>query len=214
MAVTSIVSKGFRMGARGGRSAGYLDRSGQEDRASNGICWHHGRVATGYPLPRNCRAGTEHATGMVKKMRRMKGFTLIELMVVVVVIAILAAIAYPSYANYVRKAKRADAHDSLLRVQIEQERWRVSNPSYTAEVGPAGLRIAAAAGNCFDSPEGYYEVCLELPVGGVGGPTATSFVAVAEAVDPGQQKDTGCTEIELVVNAANPQGLRTPAQCW
>ena len=46
-------------------------------------------------------------------MRRIRGFTLIEVMVVVAIVAILAAVGIPSYQNYVRKSNRAAAQAFL-----------------------------------------------------------------------------------------------------
>jgi type IV pilus assembly protein PilE len=170
--------------------------------------------------PCNRRPGNEHATGMVKKMRGMKGFTLIELMVVVVVIGILAAIAYPSYADYIRKAKRADAHDTLLRLQIEQEKLRASWREYTSNLGDpdwaavppvSGLGITATATNCLPSPEGHYDVCIQTDPA----PTATAFtLSATPSAGSSQLRDTGCLDIRLVVTPLNPQGLRTPPECW
>lgn len=36
-------------------------------------------------------------------MKRIKGFTLVEVMIVVAVLAILASVAYPSYQSYVKQ---------------------------------------------------------------------------------------------------------------
>ena len=139
---------------------------------------------------------------------RNRGFTLIELMIVVVVVAILAAVAYPSYQNYIRKANRADAHQALLRVQLEQEKWRANNVAFTTEVGPTGLRLATTAGRCYASNEGNYQVCVTQDPA----PTAVRFRA--EATGQGRQaSDTGCPTIWLEINA----GVETrgpSANCW
>ncbi|WP_006786796.1 type IV pilin protein [Thiorhodospira sibirica] len=130
-------------------------------------------------------------------MRSKKGFTLIELMIAVAVIAIIAAIAIPSYANYVRKSKRADAHTALLRIQLEQEKWRANNASYGTLVN---------IGVSENSPEGYYTLTITNT-------SATGYTATANAkAGTSQANDTGCTGIVLTLNASGE--TRTPATCW
>jgi type IV pilus assembly protein PilE len=133
---------------------------------------------------------------MLIPMSKNKGFTLIELMIVVAVIAILAAIAYPSYQNYVRQARRADAHEALMRIQLEQEKRRANQPAYTNNL--ADLNLTAT------SSDGYYTLAITAS-SGIG------FTATATAQGP-QTQDTGCTTITLVVNNA---GVNRPEpQCW
>lgn len=129
---------------------------------------------------------------------RNGGFTLIELMIVVVVVAILAAIAYPSYQNYVQKSKRADAHAALLRVQLEQEKWRVNNPGYTENLAQLGLTN--------QSPDGHYTIAI-VP----NSATVSGFTATATGLGT-QARDTNCTVITLQVSPGGDN--RTPAQCW
>lgn len=63
-------------------------------------------------------------------MKKLSGFTLIELMVVVVIIAILAAIALPSYQAYTRRALAAQAQQEMQRVAALLERHKARNFSY------------------------------------------------------------------------------------
>jgi type IV pilus assembly protein PilE len=129
-------------------------------------------------------------------MSKNKGFTLIELMIVVAVIAILAAIAYPSYQNYVRQARRADAHEALMRIQLEQEKRRANQSAYTNNL--ADLNLTAT------SSDGYYNLAITAS-SGIG------FTATATGIGP-QTSDTGCTVLTLTVAAAGI--TRTPANCW
>ena len=63
-------------------------------------------------------------------MKKIHGFTLIELMVTVVIIAILAAIAYPSYAQYMERRDLAIARQEALRIAAELEKFKAKNFSY------------------------------------------------------------------------------------
>jgi len=124
--------------------------------------------------------------------RRPQGFTLIELMIVVAVVGILSAIAYPSYQEFVRKARRADGKEALVRVQIEQEKWRTNNATYTGTIGDLGLTA--------DSAEGHYEIAITAN-------SATDFTATATG--EGSQADDGdCSTLTITSTA------RTPTACW
>jgi type IV pilus assembly protein PilE len=131
-----------------------------------------------------------------------RGFTLIELMIVVAIVAILAAIAYPGYQSYISKARRADAKEALLRVQIEQEKWRTNNSSYTGTVGSGGLGLSTT------SADGYYTIAITT-----GSASATGYTTTAAAVSgTSQASDTGCTTLTLAVAAGGE--TRTPSGCW
>lgn len=141
---------------------------------------------------------------------RFGGFTLIELMIVVAVIAILAAIAYPSYLSYIRKARRADAKDALIRVQIEQEKYRTNHTTYTYDLGTDtdGLGILTTANQLTWSPGSPSYYTVQVTAGSASG---TGFVATATATGT-QTQDTGCTVLTLTVASTGEQ--KTPASCW
>ena len=63
-------------------------------------------------------------------MKKIKGFTLIELMITIAVVGILAAVAYPSYQDYVRKGRRVDAKTALMDAAQGMERYYTENMTY------------------------------------------------------------------------------------
>jgi len=141
--------------------------------------------------------------------KQQPGFTLIELMIVVAIVGILAAIAYPAYQDSVRKGRRAEAITALYQLQLEQEKWRANNTTYTGTLGTGGLGLTStvpATGTA------YYDVAITAN-------SATGFTATATARSTGgQNNDTagGVTCTPLTINQNGPVFGASPNQaaCW
>lgn len=63
-------------------------------------------------------------------MKKMRGFTLIELMIVVVIVGILAAVAMPAYTDFIARGKIAQGTEALSEAKVRMEQVYNSNRSY------------------------------------------------------------------------------------
>ncbi len=131
-------------------------------------------------------------------MRRMSGFTLIELIVTIAIIAILARVSYPAYVDYVTRGKLSEATSNLAVMRVQIEQFFQDNRTYVA------------ATVCGTPPAGKYFVftCPTL--------TATAFTATATGI-----ATAGMGGFTYTVNQANvqattaaPTGWATSATCW
>lgn len=95
-------------------------------------------------------------------VRRVEGFTLIELMIVVAIVGILAAIAYPAYQDQVRKTRRADAQGALVELAQFMERIYTQNNTYK----PGGANPALPfAESPKDGTTKYYDLAFQANAG-------------------------------------------------
>lgn len=85
-------------------------------------------------------------------MKKMQGFTLIEVMVVVAMLAIIAGIALPSYEQYVRKKDLAVAQQEIQKLAVELERHKMRNFSFRNFCPSVNLSGATCSGNTIRVP--------------------------------------------------------------
>jgi len=125
------------------------------------------------------------------------GFTLIELMIVVVIIGILAAVAYPAYTGYAQKARRSDAKHALLDIQLNQEKWRANNSSYTSNL------------TSLDWPVTSIDEHYSLSTTG----STTTYSITATAFNTGlQANDTNC--LTMTLNESHEKTSAPGSSCW
>ncbi len=131
-------------------------------------------------------------------MKKMHGFTLVELMVAVAVIAIIASIAYPSYQEQVRKTRRSDAKASLMNAAAILER----NYTQFGHYG-AGTPIPGA------SAEQFYT--LNVPTVG----TPQTFTITATPVAGTDQANDRCGNLTITQAGVQGNSAGLPQNdCW
>ena len=136
---------------------------------------------------------------MRKRSDNVSGMTLIELLIVVAIVGILAAIAGPAWNDQVIKSRRADARNTLLAAQIEQEQYRANNLTYATSMSAMGM-------GSFDSTSrDYYR--LE-----VVSADATSFLITA--TPNGNQADDSTCNVFAVRQTGPEHSGYAALSCW
>ena len=136
---------------------------------------------------------------MRKRSDNVSGMTLIELLIVVAIVGILAAVAGPAWNDQVIKSRRADARNTLLAAQIEQEQYRANNLTYATSMSAMGM-------GSFDSTSrDYYR--LE-----VVSADATSFLITATP-NGNQANDSTCNVFAVRQTGPEHSGYAA-LSCW
>jgi type IV pilus assembly protein PilE len=151
-------------------------------------------------------------------MKRVRGFTLLELMIVVLVIAILAAIALSGYQKQVRKSRRAEAKQALADLSLRQEKFRSNSTTYATCDG----LLSPSTCNGFNGTLTYYDVAITFPSSGTcpvasgTGPNkgnANSFIITATPKSGSDQAaDTACASMVLTNDCGSI--TKTPTACF
>lgn len=115
-------------------------------------------------------------------MKKVKGFTLLELMIVVIILAILVIIAIPLYTRAVERGRMAEAYSNLGAIRNAELRYYQEHAEFTGDVGNLDIddpNITATQGKSYFSDvqgtpnSGGYSISA----------TSTTFTATANRND-------------------------------
>ncbi len=136
-------------------------------------------------------------------IKKVRGFTLIELMITVAIVGILAVIAYPAYEQQSRKGKRTAGYVALEKVAQAEERFMSQNNTYTVNVlALPGLTSTLSEG-------GNYDVTIVRTDGGAANPVVSWL---ATATPQGKQTKDTCGALHL--SSTGQKTADGPGKCW
>ncbi|MFS1703670.1 type IV pilin protein [Alteromonas sp. AMM-1] len=120
---------------------------------------------------------------------KMMGFTLLELMIGLAIVGILSAVAMPVYQEQLRKVRRDAVKMQLLSLHIDQQAYRLQNPSF-------------ASGQALGLPNSDH---YQFSIANV---TSQTFLLTAKATGT-QKQDKGCASLTI-----DQSMFRQPEACW
>jgi type IV pilus assembly protein PilE len=134
--------------------------------------------------------------------KKNRGMTLVELLIVVAIVAILSSAALPSWNSQVQKARRADARNTLMLVQVEQEKYRADSGSYASSMSALGLSTYNS------TSRDYYNISIVSS-------SETAFVASATPNTNGGQNNDLCGTFAVDQSGPNQSGVYASiSDCW
>ena len=147
-------------------------------------------------------------------MKRVRGFTLIEMMIVVAIIALLASIAIPNYNEYINKSRRGQAKACLQEMAQFMERFYTTNMRYD-ETTPAGDEVELPAGGCRTESNlgAFYDIELDPAF---TTPRTFRLEAVPRGVQLARDGNVGgCGTLRIDETGARTRtGDKPIAECW
>jgi type IV pilus assembly protein PilE len=135
-------------------------------------------------------------------VKRVRGFTLLEVMIVVAIVAILVTIAMPAYDSQIRRNNRSAAQQYLQDLANRQEQYRLDARTYAPDATKLGYSATPAA----ISPN--YTVVVATTGNDCAGTAVVAPAYVITATAQGKQAADGGP---LCVDNL---GHKTPADKW
>lgn len=132
------------------------------------------------------------------QLSKKNGFSIIEIIIVLVIIAILTIAIAPSFKLYLLKSNRTDAIKTIVAIQIAEEKYRLSNPSYSSDV--ASLSPTGTP----NSISGYYTIAITNA-------SATAYTLTLTATGS-QASDTECANMQVAYSSGT--AIKSPLSCW